>query len=86
MFRLSLPSNNNLRIELGAANNLGEFRRIIGVIKNIYESFHEGREIWKESVEDNTQNLVLPPWLCQPYIRTCPEEHLKKVEKNTKVI
>ncbi|RZB40920.1 tRNA-dihydrouridine(16/17) synthase [NAD(P)(+)]-like [Asbolus verrucosus] len=80
---LSIPSNNNLRIQLGAANNMGEFRRIIIVIKNMYEPFHEGRSLWKDTTEPDTENLTLPPWLCQPYVRECPEEHLKRVEEKS---
>ncbi|KAJ3641872.1 hypothetical protein Zmor_028342 [Zophobas morio] len=80
---LSIPSNNNLRIQLGAANNMGEFRRIINVIKDMYEPFHEGESLWTDTTEANCENLVLPPWLCQPYVRACPEEHLKKMEENS---
>jgi tRNA-dihydrouridine synthase 1 len=80
---LSIPSNNNLRIQLGAANTTEEFRRITKVIKDMYEPFHEGLSVWSDTTEYDSENLVLPPWLCQPYVRVCPEKHLKKVEENS---
>lgn len=81
-FRLSLPTNNNLRMELGSANTMGEFRRIVNVLKSTYEHFHLGINSWAETTEKNSENLVLPPWLCQSYVRMDPEEHLRKVEEN----
>ena len=64
---------------------MGEFRRINNVIKDMYEPFHEGESLWTDTTEANCENLVLPPWLCQPYVRACPEEHLKKMEENSNV-
>lgn len=84
-YRLSIPKNNNLRIQLGAANTLTEFKRIVNVIKDLYEPFHEGDKVWQDTTEPDSENLILPPWLCQPYVRACPEEHLKKVEENSNV-
>lgn len=26
-------------------------------------------------------NLSLPPWICQPWVRITPEEHLKKMKE-----
>lgn len=46
----------------------------------MYEKYHTGLEVWSETTECGTQNLVLPPWLCQPYVRDTPENHVKKVE------
>ncbi|EFA01195.1 tRNA-dihydrouridine(16/17) synthase [NAD(P)(+)]-like [Tribolium castaneum] len=80
---LSIPKNNDLRIQLGAANTLEEFKRIVNVMKDLYEPFHQGTKLWQDTTERNTENLILPPWLCQPYVRVCPEEHLKRVEENS---
>lgn len=84
--RLSLPSNNHRRIQLGAANTLDEFKRIVGELKKEYMPYHNGKLVWEHTTEPDTQNLILPPWLCQPYIRMLPEEHLKKVEEKKREI
>ncbi|XP_050295433.1 tRNA-dihydrouridine(16/17) synthase [NAD(P)(+)]-like [Anthonomus grandis grandis] len=81
---LSLSQNNPLRIELGAANTLEQFKNISNKIKSMYEKFHNGEETWPFSSEEGTSNLVLPPWLCQPYVRDSPENHVKKVEDKKK--
>lgn len=82
--RLSLQSNNNLRMQLGSANTLCEFKRIVNEIKNKYLPYHEGALIWENTVAENSQNLILPPWLCQSYVRIPPDEHIKLVEEKQK--
>jgi len=77
---LSLPENNPLRMELGAANTLDQFINITNQIKLMYERYHLGIKAWEHTVETDSQNLVLPPWLCQPYVRDSPENHVKRVE------
>lgn len=77
---LSLPENNPLRIELGAANTLGQFKDITNKIRLMYEPHHIGEKPWEHTAEPHSQNLILPPWLCQPYVRDTPENHVKKVE------
>ncbi|XP_023013217.2 dihydrouridine synthase 1 isoform X1 [Leptinotarsa decemlineata] len=81
---LTISSNNHLRIRLGAANTLHQFREITTEIKDMYEHFHEGLKTWEQTTENGTQNLILPPWLCQAYVRDTPENHIKKVEENKK--
>lgn len=79
-----MPENNNIRISLGAANTLTEFKRIVNLIKDKYLPYHSGLIKWEQTIEDGTENLVLPPWLCQSYVRMSPEEHLKKVDEKQK--
>ncbi|XP_028129523.2 tRNA-dihydrouridine(16/17) synthase [NAD(P)(+)]-like isoform X2 [Diabrotica virgifera virgifera] len=78
---LSLPSNNNLRIRLGSANTMKQFKEIVNEIKGMYEPYHNGLKVWEETTERDTQNILLPPWLCQSYVREDPENHIKKVEE-----
>lgn len=79
-----MPNNNDKRIQLGAANTLEDFKQIVIELRDTYEPYHNGLLIWNNTTEEDTQNIVLPPWLCQPYIRILPEEHLKKVEEKRK--
>lgn len=83
-YRLSLEGNNKLRMELGAANTLQEFKRIVNVIKETYLSYHEGLKMWEFTTEENSQNLILPPWICQPYVRMAPDQHIKLVKEKEK--
>nr|XP_022912179.1 tRNA-dihydrouridine(16/17) synthase [NAD(P)(+)]-like isoform X1 [Onthophagus taurus] len=78
---LSISSNNQLRIRLGAANTLDQFKCIVSELKDLYQPYHDGKLVWDETHEKGSFNLILPPWLCQPYVRLPPEEHLKKVEE-----
>ncbi|XP_018322803.1 tRNA-dihydrouridine(16/17) synthase [NAD(P)(+)]-like [Agrilus planipennis] len=78
---LSIPENKHLQINLGAANTMNDFRKIVNIIIAIYKPFHEGRQIWTKTVEENSMNLILPPWICQPYIRSSPQEHLNKLKQ-----
>lgn len=79
-FSLSLPENNELRIKLGSANTLQAFKNIVVEIRDIYSPYHEGKLKWEQTTEEGSLNMVLPPWLCQPYVRIPPDEHLKKIE------
>ncbi|KRT83318.1 hypothetical protein AMK59_4355, partial [Oryctes borbonicus] len=82
---LSLSENNELKIKLGAANSLDAFKSIVTEIKDIYLPYHEGKIKWDQrTTEEGSFNLTLPPWLCQPYVRLSPAEHLKKVDHQNK--
>lgn len=67
-------------MELGAANNFDKFKWIVNAIKDKYMPYEEGLQQWDKTTEENSQNLILPPWLCQPYVRMAPDQHIKLVE------
>lgn len=71
-------------MHLGGVNGLSEFREVVLQLKNMYLPYHEGEKSWPHTTESDTQNLILPPWLCQSYVRDSPQEHLQKVSANQK--
>lgn len=79
---LALPENNQIRIDLGSANMMEHFKRVCFILREKYERLHEGKRIWKDIRNEKEYDLVLPPWICQPYVRIAPEEHLKLVERS----
>lgn len=76
-----LPENAEQRSQLAVAQNVEEYSRIVSEIRMRYMPYYTGEKYWNLSAEP-TYNLVFPPWMCQPYVRPPPEEHLKKVEEN----
>lgn len=61
---------------MATANSLTTFRSCVNRIREIFEPYHTGQEVWhNEDAEQMDYNLSLPPWICQPYIRRPPEEH-----------
>lgn len=60
---------------------MDKFKSIIHELKDMYDPYHEGLKTWNDTVEKDTQNLILPPWLCQSYVRDTPENHIKKIEE-----
>lgn len=63
---------------------MDQFKEITETIRSMYEKFNKGDAPWTQCIEPDSQNVVLPPWLCQPYVRDTPENHVKKVEDKRK--
>lgn len=77
---LLLPGNEKLRNEMGQSKNYEGFRRVVISLKEKYEPIHLGKFLWEYIYSD--YNMILPPWICQPYVRLSPEEHLKKISES----
>ncbi|XP_033224562.1 tRNA-dihydrouridine(16/17) synthase [NAD(P)(+)]-like [Belonocnema kinseyi] len=75
---LCLTENEEARALLAENSTMESFRRVVELLKERYLPYHEGRLSWPEERSD--YDLVLPPWLCQPYVRDSPEVHQNKVE------
>lgn len=77
---LCLPVNKDLRSDLATKGGLAEFRNVALAIRDRFRPFHDGEVVWVEGYCDH-YDLLLPPWLCKPYERPPPEEHLKKMSE-----
>lgn len=58
-------------------------------MKKEFEPYHDGREVYvedeNEKKSENDYNLYLPAWICQPYIRMDPDDHIKLLAEKRKV-
>ena len=66
---------------IAKGQSFSEFRQAVVMIKDKYLAFHEGKESYEEPDELRVFKLKHPSWICQPYVRPPPEEHLKKMEE-----
>lgn len=87
-----MESNSQVRSELATAQSLEDFINVVNKLKEKYLPYHLGEMMYydeagelKEKNHKNTEpndcNLKLPPWICQPYVRIPPSEHIKKMEE-----
>ncbi|CAD6205708.1 GSCOCG00009978001-RA-CDS, partial [Cotesia congregata] len=76
---LCLPENAEERALLARFSTMESFRSVVERLKNRYLPYHEGKILWERSTLPEDCNLVLPPWLCQPYVRDAPQVHIEKV-------
>ncbi|KAF6206332.1 hypothetical protein GE061_017564, partial [Apolygus lucorum] len=75
---LALKENSQIRDIIAKGSKLDDFREAVLLLRERFLPYHEGLQLWSGDV--NGYDLSLPPWLCQPYVRMSPEEHLKKME------
>ena len=78
---LQIPANFDIRQIIAKGQNLSEFRDAVIQVKSRYIRYHEELE-WDDPPEEiKAFQLKYPPWLCQPYVRPPPEEHLRKLKE-----
>lgn len=80
-FRLNLKRCESIRLEIAISQNVERFRACVEQLQLMFGPFHEGKVVYEEEEgerrADNDFNLRLPPWICQPYIRMDPGDHVK---------
>ncbi|XP_037957616.1 tRNA-dihydrouridine(16/17) synthase [NAD(P)(+)]-like isoform X2 [Teleopsis dalmanni] len=89
---MNLRPNSDLREELALANQIEQFRNVVSKIQKKYECYHNGEQTYEqEEMDPNVlqqvegQNILLPYWLCQPYIRIPPETHKQIIAEKAKL-
>lgn len=76
-----MKCNVSIRENIAISHTAPEFRNYVDQLRETFEPFHNGTQTYVEeegnigTVRD--YNLRLPPWICQPYIRMEPDEHIK---------
>ena len=58
-----------------------KFRSVVQYLEEKYKPYHEGTLKWEPETVPGDFNMKLPPWLCQPYFRASPEDHIQKLEE-----
>ncbi|XP_012234613.1 tRNA-dihydrouridine(16/17) synthase [NAD(P)(+)]-like isoform X3 [Linepithema humile] len=74
-----LAENQEERENLATNSTMEAFRSVACALRDRYLPYHEGRLTWQ--IEKTDYNLELPPWLCQPYVRELPQEHVQKLQE-----
>jgi tRNA-dihydrouridine synthase 1 len=77
---LQLKANVHIRDIIAKGHSFAEFRRAVEMIRDV--CLLGGHKKWLNAEELSHYNLKFPPWICQPYVRPPPEEHLKKLEED----
>lgn len=82
---MALKQNEAIRSEIATAQSLQQFRSCVNRLKAIFEPYHMGHTVWiNDNEPPKDYNLSLPPWICQPYIRRPPEEHIEFLAQKQK--
>ena len=75
-----MKTNFEQREKLALSGSVDTFRSVVKYLEDKYKPYHEGTVIWEPEAPESDYNMKLPPWICQPYFRASPEDHIQKLE------
>ncbi len=78
---LQMKENFDVRHVVAKGSTLDDFERAAEMIKERMEPYHKKEKEFQLPEELKNAILSHPPWICQPYVRPPPEEHLKKLQE-----
>ncbi|CAL4096345.1 unnamed protein product, partial [Meganyctiphanes norvegica] len=78
---LTMPVNFDLRHRLSKCSTIEEMSMVAKDIKDRMLPYTTGNSPWEPKIDSPEANLPFPPWVCQPYVRIPPEQHLAKIQE-----
>ena len=69
---------------MAVSHQPNEFRAVVKKLENDFMKHHQGLETFHNEKNDSS-NLNLPPWICQPYIRMEPDEHKRVIAEKDRI-
>lgn len=78
---------------MAVSHKVDEFRKVVLELEAEFMPYHMGEKIFNFSEPTNglqvsandSYNLSLPPWVCQPYIRMEPDEHKRVMAEKVRI-
>ena len=77
---MMLEEGAHLREALATATTFDHLKAVTQSLEDHFLPYHAGDKLWSSPPDGNAHRLPFYPWLCQPYVRPAPEEHLKKMD------
>ena len=77
-----MPENFDLRYRLSKTSRVEDMISVVEDLRDRMSPYHSGERPWEPDPGSDQARLPMPPWLCQPYVRITPEEHLKKIQES----
>lgn len=81
---LCMSENFDLRYRLSKTSTAEEMVAVVEDLRDRMMPYNTGKKPWTPEPGSEQARLPMPPWLCQPYVRIPPEEHLKKIQESQK--
>jgi len=78
---LQIKTNFDMRAVIAKSQSFKEFRTAAETLKERYLPYVDGSQEWEAPEEVKQFKLKFPPWICQPYVRLPPHEHLEKMKR-----
>lgn len=79
-----MSENFDLRYRLSKTSTAEEMVVVVEALRERMMPYHTGDKPWLPEPGSEQAQLPYPPWICQPYVRIPPEEHLKKIQDSQK--
>lgn len=81
---LSMQENFDLRHRLSKCSTIEEMSVVVRDMKERMLPYTKEDSSWQPKKDSAEANLPFLPWICQPYVRIPPEQHLAKLQDSRK--